>query len=112
MNFGELFAAELIEAVVPILIGIVVAILGMIYQWARFRWEQAKIRLPQWQIMITEQLVRAGVAAAEQKFGPGAGEKKLAYVLNQISAWFQEKGVDIDAERLEMWVEAAVNDLE
>lgn len=53
--------------------------------------------------------VKIAVAAAEQIFvGSGRGEEKKAYVLQ----WLKERGITVDAEKLDAMIEAAVYDLE
>lgn len=53
--------------------------------------------------------VRIAVSAAEQIFvGSGRGEEKKAYVLK----WLKERGITVDAEKLDAMIEAAVYDLE
>ena len=52
--------------------------------------------------------VKIAVTAAEQIYaGQGRGEEKKAYVLN----WLRERGVTVDAEKLDALIEAAVYDL-
>lgn len=53
--------------------------------------------------------VRIAVAAAEQIFvGSGRGEEKKAYVLQ----WLKERGITVDAAKIDAMIEAAVYDLE
>lgn len=50
-------------------------------------------------------LVRIAVAAAEQLYiGTGKGAEKKAYVL----AWLAERGITVDAEKLDAMIESAV----
>ena len=52
--------------------------------------------------------VRVAVAAAEQIYvGSGRGEEKKAYVLN----WLAERGITLDASRIDALIEAAVYEL-
>ena len=53
--------------------------------------------------------VKIAVAAAEQIFtGSGRGQEKKAYVLQ----WLKERGITVDAEKLDAMIEAAVYELE
>lgn len=52
--------------------------------------------------------VRIAVTAAEQIYrGSGRGEEKKAYVLN----WLAERGITLDANRIDALIEAAVYEL-
>lgn len=51
--------------------------------------------------------VNTAVYAAEQLFGPKAGEKKLA----QVKEWLQDQGFDIDSSSVITAIEAAVQEL-
>ena len=52
--------------------------------------------------------VRVAVAAAEQIYvGSGRGEEKKTYVLN----WLAERGITLDASRIDALIEAAVYEL-
>jgi uncharacterized membrane protein YraQ (UPF0718 family) len=53
-------------------------------------------------------LVKAAVTAAEQIYtGTGRGQEKKAYVL----AWFADRGISVDEDKLDALVESAVYEL-
>ncbi len=88
----------IVEAVVAVVCAVVTCVL-IPYIKSKTTTEQQK-EINAW--------VKIAVSAAEQIYeGQGRGEEKKAYVLN----WLRERGITVDAEKLDALIEAAVYDL-
>ncbi len=84
------------------LIGILATVItGLLIPWIKARTTIA-------QQMMIKTMVIAAVTAAEQIYGAGGGETKLAYV----EACLKGRGVKVNTEELKAYIEAAVFDMQ
>jgi len=95
----------LINTVIPILAtvisGFVLLVVRNTNQWIKARTTEEQYR-------FIEQVVTTAVNAAEQYLGSGEGEQKKRLVLTAATQVLQKRGIDVDADQLDIAIEAAV----
>ena len=83
----------------------IIALLAALVTYKLVPWIQSKTTKNQQDALITA--ARIAVLAAEQVFGSGAGQKKLAYALDAL----RKAGFNVDSSLAAAAIEKAVRDL-
>ena len=102
---------NVIETVISLLLPV---ILGFVVVWLRGLIAQGKAKLTAEQLEMAQAFVAAFVKAAEQSGLTGqlenVGEAKKEWVIAQVEAALQAKGINIDVEVISAMIEAQVYD--
>lgn len=108
MEWGTVFQ-QVLEMAIQILLPV---ILGFVVVWLRGQIQVQKNKLSTEQLAMAEAFVTSFVFAAQQSGLTdqisNAGEAKKAWVLEQVQAALDAKGISIDIEVISNLIEAAV----
>jgi len=105
---------KLLMQIVSVVINAILAVVLPYLAVEGIKWLQAKkaeafARASNEQRLMIEQAVRTGVLAAEQLGLAGKIKDKFQYAWRTADAWLMDRGINIDANMLEIALESAVN---
>ena len=96
-----------LEAALPILVGAAAAwVIGKVVELVR----KLKDTNPEL-YEILKVIAERAVSAAEQIWGDQHGEEKKAYALNVVEKYLAAKGITLDLDIIDGYIEAAVGDM-
>lgn len=106
MNLLSEVTQAVLEAALPILVG---ALTAWIIGKCRVVFKELKDANPEL-YEILRAVCSTAVQAAEQVYGSGKGQEKKAYALNVAEKYLSAKGIKLDLEIIDAYIESAVKD--